>query len=63
MELITLLMIVVVVLIVLSLGRFLLHSVRALFFVLLGALVLVFVFGLSYTDLLDWVVKILLWVF
>tara|TARA_Y100000310_G_C20639932_1_gene793329 strand:+ start:1255 stop:1425 length:171 start_codon:yes stop_codon:yes gene_type:complete len=56
-------MIVVVVLIVLSLGRFLLHSVRALFFVLLGALVLVFVFGLSYTDLLDWVVKILLWVF
>ena len=63
MDLISLVLIVVVAMILVSLGKFLLHSIRALFYILLVALVVVFVFGISYMDLLGWAAKIVLWAF
>jgi len=55
--------IIIIAILVLSLGRIFSVLVKVIFYVLLVALVLVAVFGISYTELLNWATNIILWAF
>ncbi|HIG92948.1 MAG: hypothetical protein QT02_C0001G0062 [archaeon GW2011_AR9] len=63
MDIITLIGIVILSLLLVSVLRFLLKNLQVLFYILLLALVAVFIFGISYSELIIGVSKILLWVF
>ncbi|MBU0460143.1 MAG: hypothetical protein KJ597_03550 [Nanoarchaeota archaeon] len=62
MDLFSLLGIVILVLIVVFFGRILSVALKVLFYVLLVSLVLIFIFGVSYTELLNWATNVVLWV-
>lgn len=55
--------ILIIIIILVSLGRFLAVALKALFYVLIVAFVLILVLGISYTELLNVVMNIVLWVF
>ena len=63
MDLVTIAGIIIVVVLVVSLGRMLLHSLRTVFFVLLFILLLVFLFGVSIGDIFESVTRVLFMVF
>ena len=63
MDIITLIGIVILSLLLVSVLRFLLKNLQVLFYILLLALVAVFIFGISYSELIIGGSKILLWVF
>ena len=63
MDLVTIAGIIIVVVLVVSLGRMLLHSLRTVFFVLLFIFLLVFLFGVSIGDIFESVTRVLFMVF
>lgn len=63
MEILTIASIIVGIIVFLSLGRILIHSMKALLVVFVIIFGLVFMFGVSYTDLLDLGAQFILWVF
>ena len=44
------------------LAKTLLESIKVVFYVLLAMLLLVFFFGVSYTEMIKWIEQVLLWV-
>ena len=44
------------------LAKTLLESIKVVFYVLLVMLLLVFFFGISYTEMIKWIEQVLLWV-
>ena len=63
MELFSLVGIVIFVVLLVAALRLIVHSAKFVFYSLLVILTVVFFFGISYTDVLDWSLDILLWVF
>lgn len=62
MDFMTILLAVLGVIILVTLIRFVMHSLKTVFYVLLVALVLVYFFGISFQDVFDTVVQMILWV-
>ena len=63
MEIFTIGIIVVGIILFFTFGRFLIHSMKALLVLLVVVFGLVFFFGVSYNDLIDWGAQLVLWVF
>jgi len=63
MEILSILAVLVVIVLVLSLGRFISVALKVFFYTLLVLFVLTLIFGVSFTDLLAWVGKTIFWVF
>lgn len=63
MELSTLVLAVVAIIVIISLGKMIFHSLRFILAVLVVVLVLIFVFGISFGDLVNGITALVLWVF
>ncbi len=62
MELSTLIGIIILGIVGFFLLKTLMHSIRFIFFVLLALMVVVFIFGISLSDVAGWMLRGLLWV-
>ena len=62
MELFSIFGIVILILLVVFFGRILTVALKVLFYVLIAVFVLIFVFGIPYTQIIDWVSGAVMWV-
>ena len=62
MELFSVFGIIVLILLVVFFGRILTIALRMLFYVLIAVFVMIFVFGISYAQIIDWASGVVLWV-
>ncbi len=63
MEIISIIGIIILIVVALSLGRILSFALKLAFYVLLSVLFFVFIFGISYADVISLIQRIILWTF
>ncbi|MEK6901726.1 MAG: hypothetical protein AABX37_05260 [Nanoarchaeota archaeon] len=61
MEIVSLLWFIVIIALIILIAKIIVHSIKFIFVLLVVAFVMVFWFGVSYTDIVDVGLKVLLW--
>ena len=62
MELVSLVWFVVIIALIILVAKIIVNSIKFIFLLLVAALVAVFLFGISYTEIVDFLLRMLLWV-